>query len=93
MPDSKLRNEVKLANDLLWGLENIADFLGFRTAKGDPDIQAAHYKLSKGQLPAKQIGTVWVSSKTMLQEAILADMKDEQARRAKQAAEKLSAVS
>ncbi|MCA1366671.1 hypothetical protein I6F15_04525 [Bradyrhizobium sp. BRP14] len=75
MSETKLTSdEQKLADDLLWGLAEIADFLGFRNKNNEPDLHQCHYKLSKGQLPAKQIGNVWVSSKSMLRRFILEGM-------------------
>ncbi|MGT2442191.1 DNA-binding protein [Ensifer adhaerens] len=69
MAETKLSDaeEEKLASDLLWGLASIAEFLGL-------ELHQVHYKLAKKQIPAVQIGTQWVASKSRLTQFILERM-------------------
>lgn len=48
-----------LADDLLWGIEAIAAYIG-RTRR------QAYEALAKGELPSRQVNHRWVASKTKL---------------------------
>ncbi len=50
-----------LADDLLWGAGAIGRELGIPERK-------VFYQLERGNLPAKKIGGLWVSSRTKLRE-------------------------
>jgi hypothetical protein len=50
---------VKIADDILRGVKNIADFIG-------EDSVATNHKLAKGHLPAGKEGSQWIASKTVL---------------------------
>jgi hypothetical protein len=49
----------KLADDLLHGLKAIADEIGVTPRR-------AHYLCSNKMIPARQIGSIWVGSKSEL---------------------------
>jgi hypothetical protein len=52
------------ANDILWGATAIA------RAAGLPDRNAAYHLLEAGHLPAQKVGRKWVSSRTLLRQAL-----------------------
>ena len=50
---------VGIADDLLRGVKNIADFIG-------DDERSTNHKLAKGHLPGGKEGQQWIASKTAL---------------------------
>ena len=48
-----------LSDDLVWGAEEIGKEIGL-------EPHQVFYKLARGQLPAKKIGTLWVASRSQL---------------------------
>jgi hypothetical protein len=51
--------ETSLRNDLLWGAQAIADFIG-------RDLRQVFHALQQGHIPAKKSGRIWISSKASL---------------------------
>ena len=52
-------NEGTLADDLLNGVVEIADFLGWKPRK-------VYYELDRGNIPGEKLGNTWTSTKTAL---------------------------
>lgn len=52
-------NETELKDELLWGASEIAREIG----RGE---RATYYMLEKGELPAKKVCGLWVSTRTKL---------------------------
>ena len=50
---------VGIADDILRGVKNIADFIG-------DDERSTNHKLAKGNLPGGKEASQWIASKTVL---------------------------
>jgi hypothetical protein len=52
------------AEDIVWGAEQIGHVIGV-------DVRRAFYLLTRGLLPAKQVGRAWVASRSKLLAAVV----------------------
>jgi hypothetical protein len=52
---------TEIADDLLRGVKNIADFIG-------DDERSTNHKLATGKLPGGKEGSQWIASKTVLRD-------------------------
>lgn len=59
-----LPSDAEFAADLVWGIAEIGKVLGL-------EPHQAHYRLEKGQIPAKKLGSNWVASRSRLKRFIL----------------------
>jgi hypothetical protein len=57
-------------SDILWGAEAIGRAANIVDAKGAVDRRKVFYQLEIGNLPAKKVGRIWVSSVTAIQRAL-----------------------
>jgi hypothetical protein len=59
-----------MSNNILWGAASIGREAGIIDENGEVDLRKVFYRLETGDLPAKKVGRIWVSSVTAIRRAL-----------------------